>query len=105
MRVRTNTLQHADSYLYAVDESIPIDQFPQFFADAKLNYAENMLCGDDEKLAVISMSEDNLWAPDKLTWRDLRQLVGTYTCALRSAGPGKADVIACKCAREQFSHT
>lgn len=79
---------------HAVDERIPIDQFPRFFEDVRLNFAENMLCGDDEELAIISMTEHDIWFPQKHTWKELRQLVGEYGNALRSSGLNEGDVVA-----------
>ncbi|OAG34353.1 acetoacetate-CoA ligase [Fonsecaea monophora] len=78
----------------AVDENIPIDQFPLFFQEARLNFAENMLCGDDDRVAVIDVNEENLSSPRRYTWRDLRDLVRTYANALRRAGVAKGDVVA-----------
>jgi hypothetical protein len=92
----------ANSFLYAVDEDIPIDQFPSFFTDAELNFAENMLCGQDDKIAAISVSEGNVWNPERHTWRELRQLVSMYASASRLAGLRKGDVVVCKCIMKHF---
>ena len=62
----------------AVEDNARIDNFPKFFEDARLNYAENLLCGDDDAVAVIGMNELNLREPKKYTWKDLRQLVARY---------------------------
>ncbi|EXJ55066.1 acetoacetate-CoA ligase [Cladophialophora psammophila CBS 110553] len=78
----------------AVDENAPIDQFPLFFEEARLNFAENMLCGEDDQIAVIDVNEENLWTPRRYTWRQLRHLVHTYTNALRRTGVAKGDVVA-----------
>jgi acetoacetyl-CoA synthetase len=79
--------------LYAVDESMPIDQFPLFFEDTRLNFAENMLCGDDDKVAIINIEEQNLWQPRKYTWKELRKLVTLYSSAFRHAGLRKGQVV------------
>ena len=73
---------------------MPIDRFPRFFEDARLNYAENMLYGDDDELAVISMTEHDIWSSQKHTWKELRQVVGEYGNALRSSGLNEGDVVA-----------
>ncbi|KIX06768.1 uncharacterized protein Z518_04744 [Rhinocladiella mackenziei CBS 650.93] len=83
-----------DTYGLQIDESIPIDQFPSFFKDARLNFAENMLRGDDDQVSAINMDETNLWNPQKYTWKDLRQLVATYASALRSSALAKGYVVA-----------
>ena len=80
--------------VHAVDESIPIDQFPPFFEDSRLNFAENLLSGNDSDVAIIDMGEDNIWTPRRITWKELRQLVAKYAEALRAAGLKKGDVLA-----------
>ena len=87
----------ARSPFYAVDENVPIDHFPRFFEDARLNFAENLLCGDDDELAVITMGEANLWSPQRYSWRELRQLVGKYASALRRSGVKQGEVVTSKC--------
>ena len=78
-----------------MDGILPIDQFPPFFEGARLNFAENLLCGDDEEVAVISLDEVNLLSPQKHTWKELRLLVGRYASALRSSGLKREEVVAC----------
>lgn len=80
---------------YAVDESIPIDQFPQFFEDARLNWAENILCGNDDDLMITSMNETTLDEPEKYTWADMRRLVAEYADALKRAGLREGDFMVC----------
>ena len=76
-----------------MDEGIPIDQFPPFFGEAKLNFAENILWKDDG-LAIISLTEDNLFHPERYSWQDLRDLVAKYADALRASGLKKGEVVA-----------
>ena len=54
-----------------------------------------MLSGDDDRLAVVDLQEQDLWNPRRHTWKELRELVRTYASALRSSGLGKGDVVAC----------
>ncbi|CAK4011374.1 acetoacetate- ligase [Lecanosticta acicola] len=79
---------------HAVDESLTIDQFPKFFEDAKLNFAENILCGKDEDLMITSMDEATLHRPEKYTWAEMKRLVATYADAMRRVGLGKGDYMA-----------
>jgi len=72
-----------------------MDEFPLFFEETRLNLAENMLCGDDDRIAVIEMTEQNLLNPRKYTWTELRQLVATYSSALQSLRLVRGDVVAC----------
>lgn len=79
-----------------MDDDAAIDKFPKFFPDARLNYAENMLRGDDDAVAVIEMNELNLGTPRKYTWRDLRVLVARFVGLLKRAGVGMGDVVCCE---------
>ncbi|KAK6380295.1 hypothetical protein LTS17_005484 [Exophiala oligosperma] len=81
------------TYSHAIDENIPIDQFPKFFEDARLNFAENMLCGDEDRLAIVDMDEQCLWTPRKYTWTQLRDLVSVYSSGIRAAGLRKGDAV------------
>jgi acetoacetyl-CoA synthetase len=83
-------------FLQAVDESIPIDKFPRFFEGLRLNFAENVLCRGNDGVAIIGINEDNLTAPDVLTWDDLRMLVADHAGAMRASGLRKGDVVACE---------
>ncbi|KAI5359709.1 putative acetyl-coenzyme A synthetase domain, ANL domain-containing protein [Septoria linicola] len=74
-----------------VDESLRIDQFPKFFEDAKLNFAENILCGKDDDLAIISMDEKTIDKPERYTWRDMRHMTAKYAAALEAIGIGQGD--------------
>ncbi|OQV05519.1 hypothetical protein CLAIMM_10246 [Cladophialophora immunda] len=70
----------------AIDDDARIDEFPEFFQGAKLNFAENILCRNRTGTAIIDMREDNLQNPEKYSWNDLRKLVEQYADALRSSG-------------------
>ncbi|EME44453.1 hypothetical protein DOTSEDRAFT_172659 [Dothistroma septosporum NZE10] len=86
----------------AIDESIPIDQFPKFFEDAQLNWAENVLCGNDGDLMITSMDETTLDTPEKYTWGKMRALVAEYADALKRAEMREGDYmvsIGSNCAR------
>lgn len=88
----------ANSSVYAVDERATIDQFPKFFEDARLNFAENILCGEDEDLMIISMNETTLHSPSKYTWGNMRRLVATYADALKRRGVSRGDFLVCMAA-------
>ena len=76
-----------------MDNDAAIDKFPKFFQDARLNYAENMLCGDDDAIAVIEMNETNQQNPRKYTWEDLKTLVAKYAGLLSRSGVEQGDVV------------
>lgn len=81
---------------YAVDETIPIDQIPPFFEGAKLNFAENILQGPDDDVAVISATEESLFSPERYTWRELRDTVAAYGSRLCKTGVKRGNVVACE---------
>lgn len=81
--------------MQAVDEKVPIDQFPLFFEETKLNFAENLLFRKLDGIAVIDVNESNLDNPTEHTWKDLRELVRRYASALKSSGVKKGSVVAC----------
>ncbi|CAN5764695.1 acetoacetate--CoA ligase [soil metagenome] len=61
----------------------------RFFPDAQLNYAENLLGGDADSLAVISTGEGQ--TPRRFTVGELRRDVARVQAALRVMGVGKSD--------------
>ena len=77
----------------AVDESVPIDEFPQFYDGARLNYAENLLSRTGSDIAVKAINEERLHAPDEVSWDGLRERVRLYADALKSTGFNKGDVM------------
>ncbi len=76
----------------AVDESITIDQFPSFFEEARMNYAENMLAKDDDSIALKCMSEAAL-TPRAVTWTELRELVRRCADAMKASNVSRGDVV------------
>jgi acetoacetyl-CoA synthetase len=77
----------------AVDESIPIDEFPRFCEGARLNYAENMLSRTGSDIAVTALNEETLQNPERLSWDDLREKVRKFADALRGSDFVKGDVL------------
>ncbi|KAK5191526.1 hypothetical protein LTR99_003647 [Exophiala xenobiotica] len=76
----------------AVEESMTIDQFPSFFEEARLNYAENMLAKDDDSIALKCISEAAL-TPREVTWIELRELVRRCADAMKASDVSKGDVV------------
>lgn len=83
--------------LQAVNDDAVIDEFPQFFEGAKLNFAENLLAGKVDGLAIIEMNESNMAEPERYSWQDLRGLVQGYADALKASGLNKGEVVAREC--------
>ncbi|MDA1117795.1 MAG: acetoacetate--CoA ligase [Proteobacteria bacterium] len=70
------------------------DRMPgaQWFPDARLNFAENLLRGRDESLAISFWGEDQV--KRRLSRRELHDLASRLAQALRAAGVGKGDRVA-----------
>ena len=62
------------------------DKMPggRFFPDARLNYAENLLCRNDDGLALVFWGEDKIKL--SMTWRQLNARVAQTHRALAKAG-------------------
>lgn len=71
----------------------PIYPPPTFFPEARLNFAENILCGKNDAIAIIEMNEANIHNPKHFTWRDLKDQVAKYVGVLRRLEVGNGDVI------------
>ncbi len=70
------------------------DKMPgaQFFPDAKINFAENLLKAPGTGDALIFRGEDKV--AYRLTWDELKALVSRLQQALRAAGVGEGDRVA-----------
>jgi acetoacetyl-CoA synthetase len=64
----------------------------QWFPDARLNFAENLLRGRDDALAIAFWGEEEV--KRRLTRSELHDLVSRLAQALRAAGVGKGDRVA-----------
>lgn len=70
----------------AIDDDASIDQLSVFFEDARMNFAENVFCGQDDDVVVIEMNEENMQSPKKYTFKQLRQLIARILiCGPREA--------------------
>ena len=62
----------------------------EFFVDARLNVAENLLSkGDDKAVAIVSIQEDG--TRSEITWSELRIKVAATAAAMRAEGVGVGD--------------
>jgi acetoacetyl-CoA synthetase len=73
---------------------VDADRMPgaAFFPDARLNYAENLLRGEDDAVAIVFRGEDK--AASRLTRRELRAAVAKVQGFLADAGVGVGDRVA-----------
>ena len=72
----------------------PLNHMPnsKFFPNGKVNYAENMLSGNNKGLAIVFKSEDKI--RKELTWEDLKNQVAAIAIFLRNSGITKGDRVA-----------
>lgn len=64
----------------------------RWYPQAQLNFAENLLCGDDRRLAVIEASEAGIQR--RVTMGELRGLVAQAQHGLRRLGVARGDCVA-----------
>lgn len=77
----------------AVDETIPIDQIPSFYASSRLNYAENLLSRTGPAIAIKAINEATPWTAEEASWDDLRERTRAFADAMKAAGLRKGDVV------------
>jgi len=67
------------------------DKMPgaQFFPDARLNFAENLLAKNDDSEALVFWGEDKV--KRSLSWKSLNEEVSVFAQALRQQGVKKGD--------------
>ena len=72
----------------------PLNHMPnsKFFPNGKVNYAENMLSGKNEGLAIVFKSEDKI--RKQMTWEDLKIQVASMANFLKNSGITKGDRVA-----------
>jgi acetoacetyl-CoA synthetase len=80
--------------IIAIDETRGIATFPEFYKDARLNFAENLLSRrGSEQTAIKLLNEDNLHdGPETVSWEQLRDLVRQLADALSVSGLSKGGV-------------
>ncbi|ORX97489.1 acetoacetate-CoA ligase [Basidiobolus meristosporus CBS 931.73] len=76
-------------YTQVVDESLKVSDLPEWFQGTRLNYAENLLWRQDDKVAIISTGEKR--EPSFLTYKELYAQVQVYAGALRKLGVTQGD--------------
>ncbi|XP_077995302.1 acetoacetyl-CoA synthetase-like [Glandiceps talaboti] len=81
---------HSEPYEQVVDTSKNISAVPEWFVGSRLNYAENMLQYDDNRVAVYAAGEGKREV-ERVTFHELREIVAAYAAALRQMGVQKGD--------------
>ena len=75
---------HPKPFSRVVDILKPINENPEWFNGAAMNYAENILRYNDEKFALIGAGEGQ--SVRKVTYKDLHSLVALYASGLEEIG-------------------
>lgn len=79
----------------AFDTTVPMENVPEFFRGAMVNYAENVLTGrDPDKTALIGIREDQGLDREVWTWSLLCENVRKARSALLQTGVQKRDRVA-----------
>ncbi|XP_074640597.1 acetoacetyl-CoA synthetase-like [Tubulanus polymorphus] len=81
---------HSQPFEKVVDPNKKIDEIPQWFEGSRLNYAENMLRYNDDRVAIYSTGEGRKDV-SQITFAELRKLVAKYAVAMKKLGIAKGD--------------
>ena len=94
--VRKDARLRAETWGQTGNERVLVDgdKMPgaRWYPDARLNYAENLLCRRDDAEAIVFRGEDKV--EYRLTWAELYDRVSVFAQALSEAGIGPGDRVA-----------
>ncbi|KAL4224428.1 hypothetical protein ACF0H5_017880 [Mactra antiquata] len=76
---------HSEPYTCVIDKTKSITDIPEWFTGSRLNFAENLLRYDDDRVAIYSCGEgrENV---EEITFKELRQKVSLYASAMKRLG-------------------
>uniref|UniRef100_T1ILV2 Acetoacetyl-CoA synthetase n=1 Tax=Strigamia maritima TaxID=126957 RepID=T1ILV2_STRMM len=77
-------IKHSQDYNEVIDEKRLINEIPEWFSGARLNYAENILRDRSESEGCIETK----------TFSQLHDRISTFVSSLKKIGIGKGDVVA-----------
>ncbi|XP_054707680.1 acetoacetyl-CoA synthetase-like [Uloborus diversus] len=90
---------HSNPFDQVIDLSIPLEQCPEWFRGAKLNFAENLLRFRDNHPAIISAGEDK--ETETVTYAEMYEEVQLYAAALKKCELKKGDRAVCYMSNRQ----
>ncbi|XP_015754896.1 PREDICTED: acetoacetyl-CoA synthetase-like [Acropora digitifera] len=82
---------HSQKYDEVLDQSSPMEDIPEWFRGARLNFAENLLHFDDDEVALYTAGEGQ--EVQAITFHQLRNKVTVLASALKNHGVKKGDRI------------
>lgn len=82
---------HSQKYDEVLDQSSPMEDIPEWFRGARLNFAENLLHFDDDEVALYTAGEGQ--EVQAVTFHQLRNKVTVLASALKNHGVKKGDRI------------
>ncbi|GFT64890.1 acetoacetyl-CoA synthetase [Trichonephila clavipes] len=71
-------------FVGVIDLSVPMEESPEWFKGARLNFAENLLKYRDDKVAIISAGEDK--ETEYITFAQMYEEAKLYAAAFRKFG-------------------
>ncbi|GAB1600667.1 acetoacetyl-CoA synthetase-like [Argonauta hians] len=84
---------YTKKYDLVIDKNATIDEIPTWFPGSTLNYAENLLRFNDDRVAIYATREGSN-VIEKRTFAELHQNVAVYASAMRQMGVVKGDRVA-----------
>ncbi|ESO97329.1 hypothetical protein LOTGIDRAFT_187643 [Lottia gigantea] len=81
---------HSQPYTQVVDKTKDIGEIPQWFEGVKMNFAENLLRFNDDRIAIYATGEGRTDITTK-TFKELRKDVAVYALAMKSMGIESGD--------------
>ncbi|XP_055957561.1 acetoacetyl-CoA synthetase isoform X1 [Patella vulgata] len=76
---------HSEPYDEVIDKNKDIAEIPEWFHGVRMNFAENLLRYDDDRIAIYSTGEGQAEVKTK-TFHQLRHDVSVYAAAMRAMG-------------------
>ncbi|XP_052830459.1 acetoacetyl-CoA synthetase [Octopus bimaculoides] len=81
---------HSKTYDKVIDKRLKIADIPEWFSGSELNYAENLLRFNDDRIAIYATREGSD-VITKRTFADLHRNVALYASAMKHMGVVKGD--------------
>lgn len=84
----------SEPYSHVVDADASISDIPKWFLGVRMNYAENLLRYDDDRVALYGASEGKGDSISSYSFKEMRAHVARYAAAMRRMGVQMGDRVA-----------